>query len=192
MEILKEARAAVEAASLDPEQKGILQRRVDRKIAELDTYIVEHRAEIELDERNREVLAEVDRRLQTKLEIDDKLAQLVDDCNRLMEEQRFAEAEVLAKRARELDADNPVVKQLIWNVKLIRRVQRNNAIRDAKEEGYYMTMTSVEDSAIPYDDSDSYRFGDVREWKELTQSREQRLRKAARVAPNASWRSSRS
>jgi general secretion pathway protein D len=175
MKILKEARAAVDAAGLDTEQKGILLRRVDRKIAELDKYIIEHRAEIELDEKNREILAEVDRRLETKLVIDDKLAQIVDDCNRLMDEQRFAEAEVLAKRARELDPDNPVVKQLVWQTKFVNRVQRNNSIREQKEEGYYNQMTSAEEALIPFDDQDPYRFGDARSWEELTKSRSQRM-----------------
>ncbi len=175
MKILKEARAAVDAAGLDTEQKGILLRRVDRKIADLDKYIVAHRAEIELDEKNREILAEVDRRLETKLVIDDKLAQIVDDCNRLMDEQRFAEAEVLAKRARELDPDNPVVKQLVWQTKFVNRVQRNNSIREQKEEGYYNQMTSAEEALIPFDDQEPYRFGDARSWDELTKSRKQRM-----------------
>ena len=175
MTILKEAKAEVEAAALAVEQKGILTRRVDRKIAELDTYIVEHRAEIELDEKNQVVLDEVDRRLKTRLEIDDKLAQLVDDCHQLLEEQRYAEAEVLAKRARELDPDNPVVKQLIWNAKFINRVQRNQRIQEAKEEGYYLQMTNTEDSAIPFDDRFPYRFGDARTWEELTKTRKERM-----------------
>ncbi len=175
MTILKEAKTEVEATALNAEQKGILTRRVDRKIADLDKYIIDHRAEIELDEQNKAVLDEVDRRLKTRLEIDDKLAQLVDDCNQLMEEQRYAEAEVLAKRARELDPDNPVVKQLIWNAKFINRVQRNQRIRDDKEEGYYLQMTSTEDSAIPFDDRFPYRFGDARTWKDLSKTRQERM-----------------
>ncbi len=182
MEILKEARSTVDASGLDAEQKGILLRRVDRKIAELDKYIIEHRAEIELDEKNKAILAEVDRRLETKLVIDDKLAKIVDDCNRLMDEQRFAEAEVLAKRARELDPDNPVVKQLVWQTKFVNRVQRNNAIREAKEEGYYDQMTSAEEAATPFDDQQPFQFGNPRKWEELTKSRQQLMaeRKARR------------
>jgi len=175
MEILKEARGAVEAAGLDAEQKGILTRRVDRKIADLDKYIIANRAKIELDEKNRQILDEVDRRLQTRLEVDDKLAKLVDDFNKLMDEQRFAEAEVLAKRARELDPENPLVKQLIWQNKFVNRVQRNQANKDAKEDGYYNQMTSVEEAAEPFNDQDPYQFGDAKSWEELTKSRQQRL-----------------
>lgn len=173
MEILKEARATIEAAGLDTEQKGILTRRIDRKIAELDKHIIEHRAEIELDEKNKAILADVDRRLETKLIIDDKLAQLVDDCNQLMDEQRFAEAEVLAKRARELDPENPVVKQLVWSTTFIKRTQRVQDIQSAKEDGYWGQMTSAEESLIGFDDREPYRFGDARNWDDLTKSRQQ-------------------
>ena len=36
-----------------------------------------------------------------------------------MDEQRYAEAEVVAKRAREIDPENPVVKQLIWQSQFV-------------------------------------------------------------------------
>ncbi len=175
MELLKEARATVETSGLNIEQQGILTRRIDRKIADLDKYIIEHRAEIELDERNKEIIAEVDRRLENRLVIDDKLAQLVNECNQLVDEERYAEAEVLAKRARELDPENPVVKQLIWNMTFIKRTQRVQDIKSAKEDGYWAQMTSAEESMIPFDDRDPYRFGDARSWEELTKTRRERM-----------------
>ena len=38
-----------------------------------------------------------------------------------MDQERYAEAEVIAKRARELDPDNPLVKQLFWTQRLTSR-----------------------------------------------------------------------
>jgi general secretion pathway protein D len=176
MEMLKEARAAVESSGLSIEQQGILTRRVDRKIADLDKYIIEHKAEIALDEQNKAVLDEVNRRFENRLVIDDKLAQIVNDCNQMMDEERFAEAEVLAKRARELDPENPVVKQLIWNVAFVKRTQRVQDIKSAKEDGYWQQMTNVENSATPFDDNEPYQFGgDARSWEELTKSRQERM-----------------
>ena len=112
---------------------------MDRKVAELDKYIADNRAQIELDDTNREVLKEVDRRQQTKVEVDEKLAKLVDEFQKLMDEQRYAEAEVLAKRARELDPDNPVVRQLIWNSKFISRTSRNQSIIGATRRKAWST-----------------------------------------------------
>lgn len=185
LEILKEARAAVVASGLDAELRAPLLRSVDRKVIELDKYIIQNRAKLELDEANREVLAEVDRRLELRLEIDDKLAELVDDFNELMDQERFAEAEVLAKRARELAPDNPIVKQLIWQSKFVSRTRRNQMIGDAKESGFWKALENADESAIPFDDNEPYRFGDARTWKELTDIRgrraaEQRARRSER------------
>jgi general secretion pathway protein D len=175
LEMIKEARAAVEASTIDVESRGRLLQRVDRKIANVDKYIIEHRQQIEADAKSAEILKEVERRQRAKLEIDDKLAQLVDDFNTLMDEERYAEAEVLAKRARELAPENPVVKQLIWQSKFVSRNQRNQAIEDGKDSGYYDAMTNVSEAGIPFDDNEPIRFGDARTWEELTKNRKQKL-----------------
>ncbi len=175
MQILKDARAAVEAAGIDPESRAQFLRRVDRKVAELDKYITDNRAQIEMDDTNREVLKEVDRRQATKVEVDEKLAKLVDEFQKLMDEQRYAEADVLAKRARELDPDNPVVKQLIWNSKFISRTNRISSITERKEDGVITALESVEEALIPYDDRNPYQMPDAKRWEDLTKSRSKQL-----------------
>jgi general secretion pathway protein D len=175
MEILKEARAAVEASELAPDIRSQQLRRVDRSIAELDKYITENRAQIELDAANKEVLKEVDRRLHAKVETDDKLARLVDEFNTLMDQQRYAEAEVLAKRARELDPENPVVRQLIWQSKFVSRQRRNQGLIEEKEKGVWQTLNNVEESAIPFDDSEPYKMPDAKKWEDLTKTRSKQL-----------------
>jgi general secretion pathway protein D len=183
LETLKEARALVEGGAVDPAIRAQLLRRVDRSVGELDKYIEEHRAQIEMDETHREVLKDVDRRRQQKVEVDDKLAKLVDEFNRLMDEQRFAEAEVLAKRARELDPENPIVKQLIWQNRFLSRTQRNTDTREEKEKQSWNALQSVEESMIPFDDREPYRMPDAKKWDDLTKTR------AKRLAENRSRRS---
>ncbi|MBI3837715.1 MAG: general secretion pathway protein GspD [Planctomycetia bacterium] len=175
VEILKEARAGVEAAGLDPEARAQLLRRIDRKVAELDKYINDNRAQIELDSANKDVLKEVDRRRQGKIEVDDKLAKLVDEFNKLMDQQRYAEAEVLAKRAREMDPENPVVKQLIWQNRFVSRQRRNQNLLETKEKMVVESLDSVEQSAIPFDDREPYKMPDAKTWEELTKTRSKRL-----------------
>ena len=175
MELLKEAREVVDGAGLEPDDRSALVRRVDRKIADLDKYIADNRAQIELDASNKEILKEVDRRLETKIEVDDKLAQLVDDFNKLMDEQRYAEAEVLAKRARELDPQNPVVKQLMWQNRFLSRTQRNQKLIDDKEKANWDTLQSVEEAAIAYDDREPIQMPDAKKWADLTNSRKKQM-----------------
>ena len=175
MDLLKEARAAVEAAGVEPEARAQLLRRVDKSVGELDKYVTDHRAQIELDNSNKEVLKDVDRRRQAKIEVDDKLAKLVDQFNQLMDEQRYGEAEVLAKRARELDPDNTLVKQLLWQSRFVTRTQRNNNLIDDKEDAAWQALHSVERAAIPVDDSEPYHMPDAKKWEDLTKSRSKRI-----------------
>ena len=171
MELLAEARAKVESSGVDPQVRGPLLRRIDRSIEELDKYIVANRAQIELDEANREVLDEVRRRQQAKIEVDEKLAKLVEQFNKLMDEERYAEAEVLAKRARELDPENPLVRQLMWNSRFVIRNQRNQDLIDNRENGVWSALDSVETSSIPFDDREPYVMPDAKRWEDLTKSR---------------------
>jgi YHS domain-containing protein len=62
-----------------------------------------------MEESNRKIQQSVDRSRQQRVEMQEKLAYLVNDFDKLMDEQRFSEAQVLAKRATELDPDNPLV-----------------------------------------------------------------------------------
>ena len=49
-----------------------------------------------------------------------RLAVIVDQYNRLMDEQRWPEADDVAKKAAELDPQNPVVQQLLLRSKFTR------------------------------------------------------------------------
>ncbi|MHB1037739.1 MAG: hypothetical protein ACYC35_25030 [Pirellulales bacterium] len=170
---LQQARKTVEASALEAAIKEQLLRRVDRDITELSQFIETNRSRIELDERNAKVHGEVEHQQLVKVEVQEKLALLVDQFNRLMDEQRYAEAEVVAKQAGELDPRNPVVTQLQFQAKFVRRFFDNMNIRDAKEENFVKAMQSVDKSSIPFDDYNSYRFPDVKEWTQLTKSRGQ-------------------
>ena len=169
--LLEETRNQVEASGLEPTAREQLLRRVDRALLETRQFIEQNRPSIELAERNDRVRDEIDREHRLKLENQEKLALMVDEFNRLLDEQRFAEAEVIAKRAEELDPTNPVVIQLNKQARFTRWFVANNDLRDAKEQGFMEQMMAVDRSSIPFDSDNPFQFGDVREWDELTRSR---------------------
>jgi general secretion pathway protein D len=175
MDLLKEARKLVEDSTIASEPRAVLLRRVDRKVAELDKYVLDNRAQIELDDSNKTILKEVERRLLSKVETDDKLARIVEEYNQLMDQERWAEAEVLAKRARELDPENAVVKQLIWQQRLASRTRRNQHLIDDKESAAWEALDSVEQAAIPFDDHNPIQFTDAKKWKDLTDRRAKQM-----------------
>jgi len=169
--LLEETRKMVEASPLEPAGRDQLLRRVDREVTQSRRFIEQNRPRIELDQRNQQVRDEIDREQSVKLDIQEKLARLVDDFNKRMDEERYPEAEVLAKRAAELDPENPVVQQLLWQSKFVRRHMHNLALRDQKEEGYWAQMDSVTASSVGFDDRYPIVMPDAKEWEDLTRRR---------------------
>ena len=125
---------------------------------DVDKYIMANQAQLELNEANKEVLTAVERRHRARVEIDTKLAKLVDDFNQLMDEKRYPEAEVLAKRPQEIDPLNPLVKQLIWQSKFTRRTVASYDVRDRKEQAFVDAMQNVDEAAVMPSDARSVSF----------------------------------
>ncbi len=173
LEILEEARAAVERAGLDSASRDVLLRRVDRSISELRQYIENNRPRLDLAARNRSVEQELERERKHRVEVQEKLAQMVEEFNKLMEEQRWAEAEAVAKRAADLMPEEPVVLQMREQSKVVRRLRQELAIRAEKEEGFVSALASVDQSATPFDDRMPIVYPNARAWEDLTRSRRQ-------------------
>ena len=168
---MKRLRLRVNDSEVDPGSKKQLLTMVDRSIESLEQYILANKSDIELAERNRAVLESVELDGQRKLEVQNKLASLVEEFNRLLDERRYAEAERIAKQARELDPEAEVVQNLMWQSRFVRRMQEQLAIDEAKERGFYDTATSVLAASEPFDDRNPIRFGDAKQWRDLTEGR---------------------
>ncbi len=168
LQMLQEARKKVEASALDAAAQAQLLRRADRAIAETRQMIDKNRPQIELAEQNKRIRQDVERGRRVKLEVQEKLAMLIDKFNRLMDEQRYPEAQEVAKQAAELDPNNPVVMQVLWQAKFVNRLMLAKEIQSDKEQGFVDTMGSVDRSSIPFDDSRPFRFPNIKEWKDIT------------------------
>ena len=181
LSILEEARKKVVAAGLEPTARNQLLRRLDRSINEMRQFIEDNRPRIELNEKNQKTRQDIEREQKVKLEVQEKLAVMCDEFNRLIDEQRYAEAEVVAKRAAELDPENPVVRQLMLTSKFVRRVFNNMAVRDAKEEGFLNVMAEVDEASVPFaGDKNPLVFPDAKQWQDLTKSRAKYLAETRR------------
>jgi general secretion pathway protein D len=180
--VLQQARVLVEKSTLSGQTKDILLRRVDRNLAELRQYVEANRPKIELAQRNRDVQQTLDREQQAKLAGQERLAQLVEEYNVLIDQQRFAEAEVLAKRASEIAPNEPIAVQLAAQSKSLRRMFNNSEIRSLAEAGTVDAFAAVDRSAIPnLDDNQPMQF--PKNWNELKTRRLPSLTDAARRSP---------
>lgn len=169
--MLDDARKKIEASGLDNALRDQLLRRADRAITETKQYIDQNRPQLELAQKNARVHQEVDREQRMKVEVDEKLALLIDEFNRLVDEERFEEAQVVAKRAAELAPDNPVVVQLQWQGKFLRRFAEAKDIESRKEDGFVRALNNSELASIPFDDNNPIVFPEAKEWDKLSQNR---------------------
>lgn len=169
--LLEETRKTVETAGLGPAIRQQLLRRVDRHLAEAQQFIEQNRPRIELEETNRQTREQIEREQRLALERQDKLALMVDDFKRKMDEQRYTEAEVVAKRAAELAPDEPVVQLLLHESKMIRRYANNLALQAAKEQGLLDALSAVDKSSVPFNDLDPYVFPDAKRWEDISGTR---------------------
>lgn len=166
---LQGLRERVSQAQIDAAVQRQLLSVVDREIADMERFIQQNSAEIENNETNAQRIQEVyDRRAQS-VEVENKIAKLVDEFNKLMDENRFAEAEVIARQANELAPEMPVVVNMKWKVKFASRIAEQMSIRDQKESGFVGALTSVDEASIPFDDRNPIQYGT--DWADLSEKR---------------------
>jgi len=182
LEVLEKALASVAKSELDESMRSQLTRRVELSIAEVEQYISDHRAELELDEANRAVLEDVERRRAVKGQVREKMAELVDQFNTLRDEQRYAEMEVVAKRLYDLAPDEPVARQIWANAKFIRRTMLNREIENMSEAGVDGIFRGIrEDAAQGLVHGDSpIEYGS---WPELVAGRRGSRDSDSRMSP---------
>lgn len=171
LSLLEQARSRVEAAGLELAARTAILRRVDRQVTALKQYIQDNAAELALSDRNKAVLAEIERERQFKLDKQFQIKELADRYQDLMDKQQFGEAEAVAKEAIELDPETPFAKLIRWNNRFATRYAVNQMDALNKEAGFWGAMNSVEEASIPYDDRNPITF--PRDWAELTRSRSQ-------------------
>lgn len=174
LQIVEQAMAAVEGADLAPESSVVLLRSLEKTRASLQAEIARQQPNLEQARHNQEVLATIRGRQEHQIHVEQEFAKLVEEFNSLMDQRRFAEAEIVAKKAKELDPKNPVSEMLYWKSKLARRVESNNQLRDAKEESFWNQLNEVEMAAIVNVGDDPIEF--PHDWSDLTKRRKGKYR----------------
>ncbi len=76
------------------------------------------------------------------------LEELVDQFDKLLDEQRYAEAEMIARQATQLDPNSAVALNLRWKSRFIHRIQSQQAA-DSSKNG---VRDSIDESSVPMDD----------------------------------------
>jgi len=172
---LESVRGRVLQAEIDDRTKQQFLRIVDADINRMKSHIDANRGEIELTEQNRAVLDGMDRDRQALIESQDKLAELVQQFNVLMDERQFHSAEIIAKKAFLIAPDEPTAQLLVWKAKFAIRDQANREISELKESRVVDTLLDIDRSSTQMDPNRPYTFPDS--WADLTNTRRRYLKR---------------
>jgi general secretion pathway protein D len=168
LEILEKARQEVEASGINQEYRDQLVRRVERSIEDANKYIESNKAQIELDETNEAILGEIDGKSVAEQRKREKMQKLIEEYNVLVNEYRFEEAEVVAKRVKELDPNDPVATQVYLNAQFLRRDTINKQQLSLRDEANWKTWNNVDSSAIAnVFDGQEMQFTNAKDWDDI-------------------------
>ena len=182
LQLLEEIAAEVDRAAIPETAKSQLARRIERTRREIEESTGKRRAELALDRKNSQIESQLDRERNKRVDVDERLSLLVEEYNVLVDDQRFAEAEALAKKAGQLSPDNPVVRQLLAQSRMVRRLDAQRSIAEEKNAGFIDVAEDAERSSKPF--VGPIEFPATKDWEELTKDRSQRAAEGrSRTAP---------
>jgi general secretion pathway protein D len=165
--MLQETRRKIETSGVEPSIRDRWLRQLDRAIEETQQFIAQNRSRIELDAKNNSVRSGIARETQNKEQVQQKLAEFVDQFNKLSQEQRYEEARVVADRAYEMAPHELVTSLMVTESKLRLANYREMQIKAQKEDGYLHAMEEVDAAEVPFA-GEPIQFPEAKKWKEIT------------------------
>ena len=170
LRILDNTLAAVETASLGAEAEETLAGYVRRTQASISAWKEQQAPNLELAEKNRNLLEDIRREAETRIRIEQEFADLVNEYNQLMKERRYPEAVLIARKAHDLNPDLPQAAIMVEKARLQKQIAFNEDLQDRKEDSFLQTMNDVELAAVA--PGRDYAMPDARSWDSLTRRRE--------------------
>ena len=162
---LTQLRTKITNATITDQGKRALLNFVDRDIAEIQKYIQTNLSDIQLAEDNASRLQNLSEEREARYNTELQIQKLVEDFNDLMDEQRYAEANMVANQAAELAPDSEIVALLKSKAAIHLNVIRGENIRERKEADFLNAMHRVEESTIQgVDNQIPMTFGDFDEY----------------------------
>lgn len=171
LEKMTMVRGRIAQSSLEVNSQRPLLKIIDNDIDEMQSYIERNLSEIVNDETNAARREEVELRRQRTVEVETQIQKLVEDFNKLVDEQRFSEAMVVARQASDLAPENEVVVLLKEKAKLLRRVGLMEQVREDRQDGFWQTLYEAEVAATPFSSETPVVIGDADRWERISATR---------------------
>lgn len=158
--MLEKLRDELAASSLEAGVKGHFSYSIDMAINETNRFIAENGALIKLDNQNKDVEEQVRLNREADLQIQNRLAEDTETFNQLLEEGKYDEAIILAKKCQDYSQNDVVSIQMFHKARTAKQVAFNNNLKEQREAGWLQGMNDVESaSVINVSDESPVNFG---------------------------------
>tara|TARA_R110002049_G_scaffold27321_2_gene94010 strand:- start:77696 stop:81205 length:3510 start_codon:yes stop_codon:yes gene_type:complete len=163
---LNRLRRRVDGSTVDETSKRSLVAMVDRALSDQKQYVEANRAQIELDLQNEAIKTELATNSSREARIDEEISALVETYNDLMDERRFPEAEVIAKKVSELKPGSEIAISMFHSSRMGTRLQLAEEISAAKEDWNVRAFRDIEASAVGMNPDRTIEFDDAKTWND--------------------------
>ncbi len=159
LEELKQLRSEIEASQLDASLKAHFSYNVDLAINDTEKFIDQNGARIAVATQNKDVEEYIRQKRQNALDIQNRLKEDTEKFNDLMEEGKYEEAYLLARKCRDYSHNDTVALQMIQKATYGGQVAFNEELKETKNRRILKSFNDVEDSAYSkVDDANPLAF----------------------------------
>ena len=170
---LKSLRTRVSQAEVDGAYRKQMLSMVDRVITNVEAWMEQNRSSIELDQRNRQIEDRITLDAANTAKEDAQIQTLVDQYNELMDDNRYAEAEVIARKVEEIKPNSEIASVMRGRSVIQRRIEEQKEIQKLKEEALLNSFSDAERSSATYlKDNQPLQFPAVKDWTDLRRMRD--------------------
>jgi general secretion pathway protein D len=149
-------------------------------VAPLMTLLARSKADIEAQQKtqapvavvkakNEKIKGDIEHEQAYHVRVEQEFADLVEEYNKLCRQDRWTEAEQIAKQAKELDKENPTAEIMFQKARLGRENARIADLKIRKEDNFIGQLWEVEDAAATPMFGAPYKF--PKDWADLTRRR---------------------
>lgn len=148
LDMLTKLKDELNKSKLDASMKGHFSYSIDMAINDTNRFIEENGPMIALDNKNKDVEAKLRAEREQNLQIQNQLAQDTEKFNRLLEEGKYDEAIILAKKCQDYSGNSIVSIQMFQMARTRKQVAFNENLKVDREAGWLQGMNDVERASV--------------------------------------------
>lgn len=168
MELIDQTLAKVESAELSVEAAAPLLKQLNRSRSSLRSTIEQQAPNLALKAENKRVKDRIQGEVENAVRIDQELAKLTEEFNDLLKQERYDEANVVAKKANALNPKDPAVVQMVLKGQFAMQRKFNEDLKRDKEGTRLRSINELERGLV-HDVGDDHPMSfDTKIWDKIS------------------------